>query len=170
MLKKYKRNLIIYLLFTLFSYNSITTKLKGQKMKKLLLAGMIVATSLFAETAVNNQEQMKNMQHKQMKKNHRINKRNFMSLIKNLGITPTQRQEIRKVMRENRKHRIKHQNPLAISIKNGKFNKATFIQTREAMMKANIEKRAEVIAKIYAILTPEQKTKLEALINAKRKK
>jgi len=138
-------------------------------MKKLLLAGMIVATSLFAHGG-NYQEQMKNMQHKQMKKNHRINKRNFMSLIRDLGITPAQRQEIRKIMRENRKHRIKHQNPLAIGIKNGKFDKASFIQTRESMMKANIEKRVEVIAKIYAILTPEQKTKLEALINAKRKK
>jgi hypothetical protein len=60
-----------------------------------VVAGMIVATSLFAESPANNQNQVKNWQHKQIKKHHRINKRNFMSLVRNLGITPAQRQEIR---------------------------------------------------------------------------
>jgi Spy/CpxP family protein refolding chaperone len=139
-------------------------------MKKLVLAGMIVATSLFAESPANNQDQVKNMQHKPMKKHHRIHKRNFMSLVRHLGITPAQRQEIRKIFRENRKNRVKHQNPLALSIKNGKFDKATFIQTEENNAQVHIKKRAEMISKIYAILTPAQKTKLEALLNAKRRK
>ncbi len=139
-------------------------------MRKLVLAGMIVATSLFAEVPVNNQNQVKNMQHKQMKKHHRINKRNFMSLVRNLGITPAQRKQIREIFKANRKNRIKHPNPLALSIKNGKFDKETYITTRKAMIETSIQKRADIISKIYAILTPAQKTKLDSLLNAKRKK
>lgn len=139
-------------------------------MKKLVLAGMIVATSLFAEAPVDNQNQVKNWQHKQIKKHHRINKRNFMSLVRNLGITPAQRKQIREIFKANRKNRVKQQNPLALSIKNGRFDKESYIKTRTSLCEKNIQKRAEIISKIYAILTPAQKTKLEALINAKRKK
>jgi Spy/CpxP family protein refolding chaperone len=139
-------------------------------MKKLVLAGMIVATSLFAEAPVDNQNQVKNWQHKQIKKHHRINKRNFMSLVRNLGITPAQRKQIREIFKANRKNRVKQQNPLALSIKNGRFDKESYIKTRTSLCEKNIQKRAEIISKIYAILTPAQKTKIEALINAKRKK
>jgi Spy/CpxP family protein refolding chaperone len=139
-------------------------------MKKLVLAGMIVATSLFAEAPVDNQNQVKNWQHKQIKKHHRINKRNFMSLVRNLGITPAQRKQIREIFKANRKNRIKNPNPLALSIKNGRFDKESYIKTRTSLCEKNIQKRAEIISKIYAILTPAQKTKIEALINAKRKK
>lgn len=139
-------------------------------MKKLVLAGMIVATSLFAESPANNQDQVKNWQHKQIKKHHRINKRNFMSLVRNLGITPAQRKQIREIFKANRKNRIKNPNPLALSIKNGRFDKESYIKTRTSLCEKNIQKRAEIISKIYAILTPAQKTKIEALINAKRKK
>ena len=139
-------------------------------MKKLLLAGIIVTTSLFAQTpAMSSQNQIKNMQHKQLKRHYRINRNNFMSLIRNVGITPVQRVKIRTILTENRKHMI-YRNALIASIKNGKFNKTIFIKIREKVALHNIEKRANLIEKIYAILTPAQKTKLEALMNAKRKK
>ena len=50
-------------------------------MKKLLLTGIVVSTTLFAQTTTT-------------VKHHRINKHNFMSLVKQLKITPEQGKKI----------------------------------------------------------------------------
>jgi len=132
-------------------------------MKKILLAGIIATSALFAQTNVENTN-------KTVKKHHRINKHNFMSLIKHLKLTSTQKNKIKIILKDSRKNRIKKDNALISSIKNDKFDKNNFIKIREEIMKAKIEKRASIIAKIYTILRAQQKKEIITLLNSKKAK
>jgi Spy/CpxP family protein refolding chaperone len=136
-------------------------------MKKLLLAGIFVASSLFANSSTDNQNEIQQTKQVKKVKKRRINKRNFISLVKHLDLTADQKTKIRGIVRKNR---VKNKNPLIISIKNGKFDKEIYIKTRKENSEKSIQKRAEIIEKIYSILTPEQKSKLDLLLHSKIKK
>jgi Spy/CpxP family protein refolding chaperone len=140
-------------------------------MKKLLLAGMIVATSLFAwggEGGWHHGDRGNGGWHHNRGGKHygRRGGYGFMSLIRNLNLTEVQIDKIRTIMAENRPYPINYNNSL--NIKNGKFDEKSYIETREKICEENAKKRAEMISKIYSILTPAQKKQLESLINAKQ--
>jgi len=93
----------------------------------------------------------------------------FMKMFAALNLSKEQRASIRDIMmagKKSYKSDIKRA-PFSQYFENGNFNKAKFVKDAEKRSAAMIEKRAEKMSKIFAVLNKKQKEEFVTLLKAK---
>ncbi|HHH19098.1 MAG TPA: periplasmic heavy metal sensor [Campylobacterales bacterium] len=99
----------------------------------------------------------------------------FAKIMKQLDLTDEQKKQLKALRDEKREDRkAKHEamkkernTVLANAITTKGFDKAQFIKDTTAKAEAKIAQKAENMEKMFAILTPEQRTKFVELLNKK---
>jgi Spy/CpxP family protein refolding chaperone len=126
----------------------------------------LLATSAIAYQGKNSSNcNMKNNHHKMMKmKNHKKGG-HIIGTIMRLDLTPTQRDAIGKILQENRDSQTSPLNAFTTK----EFNKDKFVKLMQEKKAARIEKKAETIAKVYAVLNDIQKKNLKLMLDKKQK-
>ena len=87
----------------------------------------------------------------------------IMGAFMQLDLTSTQKDKIMKIMEDARASIEKPTKAFTAS----EFNKAQFVKLVKEQKEARIEKRAETIEKVYALLNSEQKKELKTLLDKK---
>lgn len=147
----------------------------------ITLVAAISSTILFADC---NKSSCKGMQNKSMECNMKdrgmdkhpkqnMKHRGEMRLFDDLNLTDAQKKSLRDLRSENkmdRKHeKMKlHGNAMEKSVSANGFNKAKFIEVSTRQFNERINKKAENMEKIFAILTPAQKAELNKRLHQKR--
>lgn len=143
-------------------------------------ATALLASSLFALSPVPSQDngtscqqhkqsKMKqcdgsSCQQKNMMKSHKQNKKNgIVKMFMKLDLSDAQRAEIRSIMQENRKNRV----TMSSAFTDTNFDKAQFIQIAKAKKANKAERKAELISKIYNVLTKPQKKDFKTMLDMK---
>ena len=88
----------------------------------------------------------------------------FMQTIMQLDLSDEQRTSIRDIMQAQRAQRV---DPLDVALSDNAFDKEAFIKAVNANKEEKVEKRAEVIAKVYALLNDAQKKALKSALMTK---
>ena len=144
---------------------------------KLLVATALTAvlsTGLYAECneqGMKNGEKpcgMKNGKH-MMKKGHMMMKKaqkGPMTLLKQLNLTLDQKKQIGQIKRDLMKKTVTPN----IAFTSTSFDKAKFIQIMKDKRDNKIEKKAELMEKVYNVLTPKQKEQFKVLMDLKQEK
>jgi len=93
----------------------------------------------------------------------------FMKMFRALNLTPEQRKSIRNIMMESRKSykNAFKRTPFSQYFENGNFNKDKYVQDAKKRASSMIEKRAETMSKIFAVLDKKQKNDFLILLKAK---
>ena len=126
----------------------------------------VLTTSAFAfscqgknQGCMNKQNKCQKMMYKkQHKKRHGI-----ISSIMQLDLTSQQKEKIVQIMKETRESIDRPTKAFSAS----QFDKAQFIKLVKEQKEARIERRAETIEKVYAVLNSEQKKELKTLLDKK---
>ena len=96
-----------------------------------------------------------------MKKGKPFMRGGFLGALKELNLTPEQQTELTKIRQEMMSKRVK---PSEAFSKNG-FDKDKYINIKRQQRDNMLESRAEMIDKVYKILTPKQKEQLKVLMD-----
>merc|ERR1711879_298159 len=153
---------------------------KGFKMKTTKILAAVAMTGLLSTglyAACNGQGNMQkgmnngdncNMQksHKMMKKAHKKGQHGPMALLKKLNLTPEQKQEIRTIKQEMMKKKVTPD----VAFTKTSFDKAKFIEIMKQKRDNMIESKAEMMDRVYKILTPQQKEQFKVLMDLKKEK
>ncbi len=148
------------------------------KTKNILLAVAmtgLLSTGLYA--AGNGQGMMQkgmnngdycNMQksHKMMKKGNKKGNNGPMSLLRQLNLTPDQKQEIVNIRKDIMKNRVTPD----VAFTKTSFDKAKFIEIMKQKRDNMIESKAEMMDRVYKILTPKQKEQFKVLMDLKKER
>jgi len=129
---------------------------------KLLVATaltVVLSTGLYA--ANNDQGMMKNGKH-MMKKGQK----GPMSLLRQLNLTLDQKKQIRQIKQDLIKKTVTPN----VAFTSSSFDKAKFIQIMKDKRDNKIEKKAELMEKIYNVLTSKQKMQFKVLMDLKQEK
>lgn len=86
---------------------------------------------------------------------------NFSKMIMKLDLTDAQRTEVVSILKESRKNMPNPSN--AFSDKS--FDKQEFMKLAKESREANIERKADMIEKIYKVLNPSQKKDLKTMLD-----
>lgn len=148
-------------------------------MKTKILVGLgltgLLATGLYAATCdgsgyhkgmkqgMNNQINGKQMM---MKKHSRKSSHSPISMIKKLNLSDVQEKQIMQIKQDLMKNRV---TPDVAFTKDG-FDKAKFVEIMKQKRDNMLESKAEMIDKVYKILTPKQKEQLKVLMDLKKEK
>ena len=138
--------------------------------KKIILGittSMLLASSVFA---FNGQENMKkgyyqnNAHHKMMKKNSNNKKKNkIIQMVTMLDLSDDQKVKIRKIMKNSMNETVSPLSAFTVD----SFDKMKFIKLVEEKRDNKIKRKANVIAKVYGVLTSPQKKDLKTIMNMK---
>lgn len=135
---------------------------------KLLVATALTAvlsTGLYA--SCNGQSKgMNNGKHMMMKKGHHKGQKGPMSLLRQLNLTAEQNQQIVDIKKDLMKNRVTPD----VAFTNNSFDKAKFIAIMKQKRDNKIESKAEMIDRVYKILTPKQKEQFKVLMDLKKEK
>jgi len=135
---------------------------------KLLVATALTAvlsTGLYA--SCNSKAQgMNNGKHMMMKKGHHKGQKGPMSLLRQLNLTAEQNQQIVDIKKDLMKNRVTPD----VAFTNNSFDKAKFIAIMKQKRDNKIESKAEMIDRVYKILTPKQKEQFKVLMDLKKEK
>jgi len=101
--------------------------------------------------------------HKMMKMKHHKKTHGLIGAFMQLDLSKKQKEKIATIMYEARKSINKPTKAFTAT----EFNKAQFIKLVKEQKEAKIEKRAETIEKIYALLNSDQKKELKTLLDKK---
>ena len=104
----------------------------------------------------------KMMKHKGHKKAHK----GPMALLKQLNLTAEQRQEIFDIKKDIMKNRVTPD----VAFTKDSFDKAKFIEIMKQKRDNMIESKAEMMDRVYKILTPKQKEQFKVLMDLKKEK
>ena len=140
-------------------------------------ASALLASSLLALSPVPNQGnagacqqgKMKqcdgaSCQQKKMMKQHKQGKKDgIVKMFMKLDLSDAQRAEIRSIIQENRKNRP----TLNTAFSDTSFDKEQFIAISKAKQANKAERKAELIQKIYNVLTKAQKKDLKTMLDMK---
>ena len=129
---------------------------------KLLVATaltVVLSTGLYA--ASNEQGMMKNGKH-MMKKGQK----GPMSLLRQLNLTLDQKKQIRQIKQDLIKKTVTPN----VAFTSSSFDKAKFIQIMKDKRDNKIEKKAELMEKVYNVLTSKQKEQFKVLMDLKQEK
>ncbi len=129
---------------------------------------LLLGTGLYAS----NHEEMKNSsygmqkdgKHMMKNKSKHMNKRGhrgFMQIFKKLNLTDEQKSKIIQIKKDLMKNRV-HPN---VAFTKTSFDKAKFIEIMKQKRENMIESKAEMIDRVYKILTPQQKEQFKTLID-----
>lgn len=139
--------------------------------KKIILSlasALVLSTTLFASGMNGNcKEGMKKecsqkMCNKMDKKHH--GKSRMISMIMQLDLSDEQRSKIKELMQENRKNMPKTSDAFSES----SFDKERYIKLSKEKRDNKIQNRANMIERIYGVLTPAQKKEFKEMLNQKR--
>ena len=133
---------------------------------KLLVATALTAvlsTGLYA--ACNSQGMVNNGKH-MMKKGYMKSHKGPMTLLRQLNLTLDQKKQIRQIKQDLMKKNITPN----VAFTSDSFDKAKFIQIMKDKRDNKIEKKAEMMEKIYNILTTKQKMQFKVLMDLKQEK
>lgn len=109
---------------------------------------------------------MKNSKQMMMKKAHKKGQHGPMAILKKLNLTDVQKQQIGDIKKEMMKAKV---SPDVAFTKEG-FDKAKFIEIMKQKRENMIESKAEMIDRVYKILTPTQKEQFKVLMDLKKEK
>ena len=136
--------------------------------KKIILslgASALLASSLFACGGNWDMKQgckSKGGYHKMMKKGgHHKKDGKIMKMVMMLDLSDKQRVQIKSIIKDGMKN---IPNPYS-AFSDTSFDKDKFIKLSKGKRDAKIEKRAEVISQIYAVLNPSQKKDLKTMLD-----
>ncbi len=134
--------------------------------KKIILSlGLaVLLTSSLAAAQMNCDMQrgdFKKSQRSSMKQNSHKNP--LIAQMMSLDLSDKQREKIRAIMRENMQSMPKISNAFSDTA----FDKELFIKLSKEKQELKIEKKAQMIASVYAVLTPAQKAELRKMIDEK---
>ncbi|WP_072680038.1 Spy/CpxP family protein refolding chaperone [Arcobacter sp. LA11] len=101
-----------------------------------------------------------------MQKGYKKGQHGPMALLKKLNLTPEQTKQIQTIKKDMMKNKI---TPDVAFTKDG-FNKAKFIEIMKQKRENMIESKAEMIDRVYKILTPKQKEQFKVLMELKKEK
>lgn len=101
-----------------------------------------------------------------MKKGHNRGYKGPMVLLRQLNLTAEQTQQIRDIKKDLMKNRV---TPDVAFTKNS-FDKAKFIEIMKQKRDNKIEAKAEMMDRVYKVLTPKQKEQFKVLIDLKKEK
>ncbi|MEA1915793.1 MAG: Spy/CpxP family protein refolding chaperone [Campylobacterota bacterium] len=112
--------------------------------------------------------QNQNKSHKMMMKKGSHHKKggNIMKMVQMLDLTADQKVKIQDIAAQNQKNRL---NPHSAFSATG-FDKAKFVEISKEKRDGKIERKAQTIDKIYAVLTAQQKKNLKTLLDMKAMK
>lgn len=116
-----------------------------------------------------NQDQNGNMQksHKMMmKKGHKGSQKGPMSILRELNLSAEQTQQIVDIKKDMMNKKV---TPDVAFTKTG-FDKAKFIEIMKQKRDNMIESKAEMIDRVYKVLTPKQKEQFVVLMELKKEK
>lgn len=139
--------------------------------KKIILsmaASMLLASSVFAFGGQGDSRKscsQKNGQHKMMMKKGGHHKKDgrIMKMLMMLDLNDKQRTEIKQIVQDSMED---ISNPYS-AFSSDDFDKTKFIKLVKEKRDGKIEKKAEVISKIYAVLNSSQKKDLKTMIDMK---
>lgn len=101
-----------------------------------------------------------------MKKGHSRSHKGQMVLLRQLNLTAEQTQQIRDIKKDLMKNRV---TPDVAFTKNS-FDKAKFIKIMKQKRDNKIEAKAEMMDRVYKVLTPKQKEQFKVLMDLKKEK
>ena len=137
--------------------------------KKIILAlaaATLLTSSLLASGPQNGANQGNNpkcnqqnmMQSQGNKKDHGI-----VKMFMKLDLSPEQRTTIREIMKETMNSQVTP----AKAFTDNSFDKKAFVELAEAKKNTKIQRKADMIEKIYAVLTPAQKKDFRTMLDMK---
>ncbi|MCK9472666.1 Spy/CpxP family protein refolding chaperone [Sulfurimonas sp.] len=94
---------------------------------------------------------------------HNGHKNPLIAQMMSLDLSDKQREEIRAIMRENMQSMPK----ISSAFSDKAFDKELFIKLSKERQENRIEKKAQMIASVYAVLTPAQKAELRKMLDKK---
>ncbi len=97
---------------------------------------------------------------------HNKGKNGPLSLLRKLNLTPEQQTQIAKIRQDIFSKKVR---PDVAFSKEG-FDKAKFIEIMKQKRENMIESKAEMIDRVYKVLTPEQKEQFKVLMDLKRER
>lgn len=104
---------------------------------------------------------MKNGKHMMTKKGHMKGQKGPMTLLRQLNLTLDQKKHIKQI-----KHDLMKKTVTAnVAFTSNSFDKAKFIQIMKDKRDSKIEKQAEMMEKVYNVLTPQQKEQFKVLMD-----
>ncbi len=109
---------------------------------------------------------MQGGKHMMMKKGHHKGQKGPMSLLRQLNLTAEQTQQIRDIKQDLMKNRVTPD----VAFTNNSFDKAKFIEIMRQKRDNKIEAKAEMIDRVYKVLTPSQKEQFKVLMDLKKEK
>lgn len=121
----------------------------------------VLATSAFAYQSENFKGCMEKKQHKMMQMKHHKKGGHIIGAIMQLDLNEEQRKQIFTILDESRKSIEKPSKAFTAS----EFDKEMFVKLVKEQKEAKIEKKAQTIEKIYALLNSDQKKNLKVLLD-----
>jgi len=148
---------------------------------KLLVATTLTAllsTGLYAGNNSEDKPMMKKQMHqgdksckkqdgkRMMKKGQRKNQNNPLSLLRQLNLTSDQHKEIRKIKQDMMKKRV----TVNTAFTSTSFDKEKFVEIMKEKRENKLQSQAEMIDKVYNVLTSKQKEQFKVLLDLKTEK
>jgi len=164
-------NHILQLHYTKYKEFKMNNSTKSFSKKILLgmVATTLLTTTVFAyggQGSCSGKNKQGNHQNKSMMKKgkYQNNSGRMMKMMSMLNLTDKQKQQVQSILQENVKSTATPYD--AFTDKN--FDKAKFIKIIKEKREQKIEQKAEMIAKVYEILTPAQKKDLKTILDMKK--
>ena len=136
----------------------------------IALTGVLGTTAFAGMNGQNNDKngcQNQKKSHKMMmQKKMKKGQNGPLSLLRQINLTDDQKDKIRKIREDIRKNRV---TPDVAFTKDG-FDKAKFIEIMKQKRENMIESQAEMIDRVYKVLTPKQKEQLKVLMDLKKER
>ena len=109
-----------------------------------------------------------NMQksHKMMKKGNKKVDKGPMALLRQLNLSPEQKKQIFDIKKDMMKNRVTPE----VAFTKTSFDKAKFIEIMKQKRDNMIESKAEMMDRVYKVLTPQQKEQFKVLMDLKKEK
>lgn len=146
----------------------LTTKILSS-----LAIGAILATSMNAAMEGKGMNQqankacdMKQVHNMKGMENHKAGSYGIMSLLHKLTLTDEQQISIKKIMQESMK---KQESKYSAFSEDG-FDKNKYIKQMKTAQEDRLKVHADIIEKVYAVLTPKQKSQLRVLMDLQEEK
>ena len=101
-----------------------------------------------------------------MKKGHHKSHKGPMVLLRQLNLTADQQNQIREIKQDLMKNRVTPD----VAFTRNSFDKAKFIEIMKKKRDNKIESKAEMMDRVYKVLTPKQKEQFKVLMDLKKEK
>jgi|GEM_PF-1870565 len=139
--------------------------MKTKILTAIAITGLLTS-AVYAQDVMNNSFKDNKTQMKMMKKNHHKKDYGFKSILRQLNLTAEQKEKIFEIKKEMMKER----QSVNVAFTKTSFDKEKFLEIMKQKRENMLESKAEMISKIYAVLTAEQKEQVKVLMDLKKEK